>query len=360
MRLDTGGAYKEAKSQFRAMGIATETTLATRQHALNDIMEMYRPNSRVERTLQWGADKFQLVNLLAPWTDWGKTAASMVASSEMLRAARAVTEGKATKKQIANLAESGIDSHMAERVWKGFQESGEVRGGVHLPNTADWSDITARRAFEGAVGREADIAIITPGQEKPLWISHPVLGVFGQFKSFTAASTQRLLLANLQRHDAQTLQGLIFSIGLGMMSYKLNAVFGGSPTSERPQDWIKEAISRGGLLGWLEEGNALAAKASGGKLDIYRAIGADKPLTRYASRSALDQLLGPTSGKIDSLLKVTSAAGRGEWSESDTKALRRLMIAQNLFYVRRLFDQVEASANSHFNVPHQEPKTKPH
>jgi hypothetical protein len=34
-----------------------------------------------------------------------------------------------------------------------------------------------------------------------------VLGVFGQFKSFTAASTQRLLLANLQRHDAQTLQG---------------------------------------------------------------------------------------------------------------------------------------------------------
>jgi hypothetical protein len=75
-----------------------------------------------------------------------------------------------------------------------------------------------------------------------------------------------------------------------MMSYKLNAVFGGSPTSERPQDWIKEAISRGGLLGWFEEGNALAAKASGGKLDIYRAIGADKPLTRYASRSALDQL----------------------------------------------------------------------
>jgi hypothetical protein len=94
MRLDTGGAYKEAKAQFRAMGIATETTLATRQHALNDITEMYRPNSRVERTLQWGADKFQLVNLLAPWTDWGKTAASMVASSEMLRAARAVTEAR--------------------------------------------------------------------------------------------------------------------------------------------------------------------------------------------------------------------------------------------------------------------------
>lgn len=358
MGLDKTGAWKEAKAQFRAMGIATETTLATRQHALNDITELYRPNSRLERTLQWGADKYQLVNLLAPWTDWGKTAASMVAGSEMLRAARAVSEGKATKRQITNLAESGIDGHMAERIWKSFQEGGEVRNGVHLPNTADWKDLTARRAFEGAVGREADIAIITPGQEKPLWISHPVIGVFGQFKSFTAAATQRLLIANLQRHDAQTLQGLIFSIGLGMLSYKLNAVFGGSPTSDRPQDWLKEAISRGGLLGWFEEGNALAAKASGGKLDIYRAIGADKPLTRYASRSALDQLLGPTSGKIDSLLKVTSAAGRGEWAESDTKALRRLMIFQNLFYLRRVFDQVEAGANQHFNVPHQEPKTK--
>jgi hypothetical protein len=39
--------------------------------------------------------------------------------------------------------------------------------------------------------------------------------VIGQFKSFTAAATQRILIANLQRADAQTLQGLMFSMGSG-------------------------------------------------------------------------------------------------------------------------------------------------
>jgi hypothetical protein len=217
-----GDEWKQAAKQFRAMGIATESVIAQRHHAMNDIMENYRPNSRLERTLQVGADKFQFANLLAPWTDWGKINASMVAGAEILRAAKAATERTATKKQIASLAESGIDGHMAEKIWAEFSRdgSGEVVNGVHLPNTDRWQSRSARDAFEGAVGREADIAIVTPGQEKPLWLSNPIISVIGQFKSFTAAATQRILIANLQRADAQTLQGLLFSMGLGMVSYK--------------------------------------------------------------------------------------------------------------------------------------------
>jgi hypothetical protein len=267
-----GAAYKEAKSQFRAMGIGVETILAQRSHALNDVMDAYRPQSRVERSLQWGADKFQLLNLLAPWTDWAKTTASLISSSELLRATRAAVEGKATKRQLRSLGESGIDGAMAERIHRAFEQGGEVRDGVHLPNTGDWTDLAARRAFEGAVAREADIAVVTPGAEKPLWMSQPILSVFGQFKSFTASATQRILIANLQRRDAQVMQGLLFSMGLGMLSYKINSLTGGAPASERPQDWVKEAVSRGNLLGWLEEGNSIASKVTRGGVDIYLAV----------------------------------------------------------------------------------------
>jgi hypothetical protein len=344
-------AWQEAGRQYRAMGIAVESVLASRHHALTDTLDTYHPQSRVERTMQWATGKFQFINLLAPWTDFAKINASMVAGSELLRATAAASGGKATARQLRTLGESGIEPHMAARIYKAFQDGGEIRDGVHLPNTADWTDAEARRVFEGAVARDADIAVVTPGQEKPLWMSHPLLSVFGQFKSFTAAATERVLISNLQRRDAQVLQGMIFSMGLGMLSYKLNSLTGGQPVSDKPQDWIKEAISRGNLLGWFEEGNALASKATRGGVDIYRLIGADKPLSRYASRSAMDQILGPTAGKIGGIIQGVQAVARpSEWNEADSKAIRRLVAGQNTVYLRLLFDQVEKAGNNAFGI----------
>lgn len=349
--------WKEAGRQYRAMGIAVESVLASRHHALTDTLDTYHPQSRIERSMQWATGKFQFVNMLAPWTDFAKINASLVAGSEILRAVKAASEGKATARQLRTMGESGIEPHMADRIAKAFDEGGEVRDGVHLPNTANWTDAEARRVFEGAVARDADIAVVTPGQEKPLWMSHPILSVIGQFKSFTAAATERVLISNLQRRDAQVLQGMIFSMGLGMLSYRINSLTGGNPVSDKPQDWIKEAVSRGNLLGWFEEANAMASKMSRGGVDIYRLIGADKPLSRFASRSAMDQLLGPTAGKIGSIIGAASAASKpSDWKESDSKALRRLIAGQNVFYVRRLFDQVEASGNNAFGI---EMKHKP-
>jgi hypothetical protein len=148
-----GDEWKQAAKQFRAMGIATESVIAQRHHACPTSWTITGRNSRLERTLQFGADKLQFANLLAPWTDWGKINASMVAGAEILRAAKAATERTATKKQIAQLAESGIDGHMAEKIWAEFSRegAGEVINGVHLPNTDRWQNRSARDAFEGAV-----------------------------------------------------------------------------------------------------------------------------------------------------------------------------------------------------------------
>lgn len=349
--------WDKFKTQMRAVGIGIETSTNARQHALDDVTDVYKPGSRFERGLQMVNDRFFIANLLAPLTDIQKTIAAHVSVSEILRTAKAAAEGKATKKQLGNLAESGIDQQMAGRIWEQFQNGGTVTDGVHLPNTADWTDKAAADALNGAVARDVDIAVVTPGQEKPLWMSHPVLSVLGQFKAFTAASTERILVANLMRRDAHALSGLVASVGLGMLSYKLNSFFGGQETSARPQDWIKEGISRGGVLGWFEEGNAMASKMTRGGVDIYRMIGADKPLSRFASRSTLDMLLGPTAAKISALSKVTGAAASRDWTEADTTALRRLMAFQNLVYLRGLFNQAEGGLNGYFGVPHREPST---
>lgn len=348
---ETWEALKKQGREFRAFGIGVETATAARQRSIDDIAEMYRSQSRFERALEYANDKFFLANLLAPYTDFQKRVAASVASANILRAIEQTVAGKASARQTRLLGESNINPALADKIWREFQAAGEVIDGVHIPNTGDWRARDAIAAFRGAVARDVDIAVVTPGQEKPLWMSNPVWGVLGQFKTFMASSTQRIMIANLQRHDAAALQGLVFSVGLGMLAYRIHTLAAGAPVSERPQDWIKEGLSRSGVMGWLEEGNAIASKGTRGAVDIYRLIGADKPLSRYANRNTADLVLGPTWGKIQNLMRVTGAAGAGEWTEGDTHALRLLMGTQNLLYTRMLFDQAEKGFNSAFGVP---------
>lgn len=341
---------KEALREARVAGIAIDTFTANRHHELAGIADGYHPNSPLERTLQWGADKFQLVNGLAYWTDLAKTIAMTVNSQNLYRAVKSAAAGTATKKQMMELGSANIPPALYEKIAAQYEKSGQKVDGVLLPNTADWTAET-REAFEGALSRNVNINVVTPGLDKPLFMSDPTWAVLTQFKSFTAAAHNRILIANLQRADAQTLQGVVSSLALGMVSYKFNAIVGGSPTSDRPQDWIKEAAARGSLFGWLEEGNALSSKMTRGGLDMYRLIGSDKPLSKYAGRTVADQLLGPTFGKLMDLASITGSTASRDWSASDVKAMRRFIPAQNLFYLRGLFNQVEQGADNAFGIP---------
>jgi hypothetical protein len=64
---------------------------------------------------------------------------------------------------------------VAERIAEQYRVSGTLIDGVLLPNTQAWTDAAARTAFEGALAREANIAVVTPGLDKPLFFNDPVL-----------------------------------------------------------------------------------------------------------------------------------------------------------------------------------------
>lgn len=341
----------EALEQAKRMGITADTIAASRHHEFSGLAEAYVPQSPVERTLQWAADKFNIVNLLGPWTDINKSLVMAAVSPDIYRASKAWMTGTATARQLRALGESNIAPEMRPRIVEQYEQHSNEVDGHRLPNTADWTDPGARQAFEAAIARDADISIVTPGLDKPSYFSNPMAAMLLQFKSFTAAATTRIMLANLQRRDAEVLSGLVSSLAFGMLSYKLASIASGEPTSDRPQDWIKEAMSRGNVLGWLEEANTMASKVTRGGVDIYRLIGADKPLSKFASQSIGEQLMGPTMGKIDALAKVISAASAGDMTASDTHALRRVIATNNLFYLRRAFDEAEDHFNHAFGIP---------
>lgn len=342
--------FAVARSQYKAMGIAIETQLSARMNDAYAMVDVYRSSSKFERALGAASDAYFNATLLGPWTDMGKTITAVVSGNEIFRAAKAAAEGSASAKTIEKLAASGIDQQMAGRIWRQFEKGGEVIDGTFLPNTADWTDAGARTAFEGAVGRDADMAILTPGQEKPLWMNHPIASLLGQYKSFAAAATERYLIAGLQRSDAQALSGLMAGVTAGMMSYAIYQLTTGRDLSENPADWIREGMIRSGALGWFEEGRGFAERLTGGVADPYRLIGSNRPSSRYASRSALSQLLGPTWSKIEGIGLASGNAVQGNWSAADTRRLRRVVAFNNLFYVRSLFDRVESSVNGLLGV----------
>ena len=349
---------KEVIRQMQVMKIVHETQSAMRHHELNGITEPYANGSPVERTLQYGADKMQLLNLMAPQTDILKAIAGTVASTGIYRAAKRAAAGKATKTDLLQLGQANIRPDLYEHIVEQYEKSGNEIDGHMLPNTEAWTHPEARAAFEAAVQRDVNLSVVTPGIDKPAFLSQPVFAVLTQFKSFTAAATTRILVANLQRSDAHTLQGLIASLGFGAMAYYVHAVATGQPLSSNPSDWAKEAVSRGNLLGWLDEANTLTSKMTRGRVDMYRAIGATKPLSRDAGRTAVENLLGPSFGKMANLTRVTGAMATGDVNAGDLNAVRRLVPYQNLWFLNRALTEVEKNVGNSVGIKQPQPRAQ--
>jgi len=341
-----------ARQSMKDMGVGIDSAIGHLSHQWGDVIDNHMPGSKFERALAWAADKSMMVNLHGPWTDGMKTVAGTVAGAEFLRTAERFAGSTQTAKDTERMALAGIDATMATRIWKAYKDGGgqEFGTGTHVANTADWKDTQARDVFSSAVARSADQAVLTPGMEKPLWMSGPVVSLLGQYKSFVAAAHEKILISNLQQMDGRTLQGLVASLGMGMISYRAYTLWSGAPTSERPQDWIKEGISRSAILGWFTELNSMQAKFTGGSTDMFRAIGADHPLSRRQSNSALSELLGPTYSKMEGIAGGVNDAFHGTWTAMDTHKMRQAIFLQNLFAVRRLLDAAEDGFNESMGV----------
>lgn len=333
--------FRAAAEEVKLAGTALDLVLDTRVAQMADIVDDYGRLSKFERGLQAATEKFGLVSLMAPWNAAMKQFSGVITQTRLLQAIKGYGELRPGSRELERLAWLGIDENGAQRIAAQFSQHGKVEEGVWWANTAAWTDGEAVNAFRAAIVKEVDKTIVTPGQDKPLWMSTELGKLVGQFKTFSLVSTQRVALAALQDRDAATLNGALLGVGLGMAAYTVHAAVSGRDLSDDPKRWAVEGIERSGMLAWLPE-----VVNTGGKM--VGLAGSSK----YQSRSATEALLGPTLGSgLDTTLRVTSAAGRGDWAAGDTAALRRLVPMQNLFYLRRLFDQAEAGINETLGVP---------
>lgn len=339
--------FRLAANELKAAGTALDMVLDSRAMALADITDDFGRHSKFERGLSSMSSRFGLVSVMAPWNAAAKQFTGMITMTNMLTAVQKVAAGTASQKEITSLAASGIDLDMAVRIARQYEKYGTRQSNVLLAKAADWDDALAREAFRTAVVRDVDRVIVSPGQDKPLWMSTELGKTISQFQSFSVASVQRTMLAGLQQRDAATLNGVLVMLALGALTYKVKMDGAGRETSDKPSVWAVEAFDRSGLVGWLMEVNNVAEKVTRGTVGLSAITG--EQVSRYASRNVTSSLLGPTVGTVQDILDVTGAAVSGEFQKRDARKLRQLIPAQNLFYLRGLFNQLEEAATE--NLP---------
>jgi hypothetical protein len=97
------------------------------------------------------------------------------------------------------------------------------------------------------------------------------------------------------------------------------------------------------------DANAVVEKATRGHIGASYFTG--KPISRYASRNVAGAFLGPSVDAVSDIFQVSGSIFAGDTTQADIHKVRKLLPANNLFYVRSLFDRVEKMTGSALNLP---------
>lgn len=331
-------------------GAATDMALDSRIVEIADVLDDYGRYSKFERGVEYATRKLGVVSLMSPWNQVMKEFVGTITQHRTLEAITGIVEGKAVKKaEIERLAHLGIDSGMAKRIYDQFTTHGS-KGKVWLASTDKWTDGLARDTYYNMMIKEIDKAIVTPGLDRPLWLSSELGRIVGQFKSFSFASTQRVLMSGLQQRDMAALNGALLLVALGTLSYYTKAQIGGWKTPKTWDQWLVHGFDRSGLTAWFFDAHAIVDKLSRGHVSLYTLTGSPPPEV-WATQNFVSALLGPTGGALFEAGGVVGNILSGEFDQSDAKTIKRWLFFQNVFYLKKLFDVAAESTASALGVP---------
>ena len=328
--------FQVSAAEGKRYGIGVDALMGGRSQIIADIADYTRGGTAFERAVSTARDNFGRINLMDYWTTAVKQLHVVTMQNSVIDD---LLKGKIDKR----LSRLGIDDGNASAIGEQLKKYAEKVDGVWLSNARNWDSPELEQIWGAALRKESDRVIVVPGQEKPLFMSTPMGKTILQFRSFMFASTQRMFIASLQAQDHNPLGGVLMLTTLGMMSYAFKQKDAGREIADDPTELVVEGIDRSGVLGGIMEINNTMEKISSNNFGLRPLLGVDLPAARFASRSIADGLLGPTFGSgIDTTVRVVNAGlGEDDWTESDTRALRRLIPGQNLTFIRNGFDKVE-------------------
>ncbi|SOC92471.1 hypothetical protein SAMN05216358_2622 [Rhizobium sp. AN5] len=350
-----------SKKEAQLAGAISEKILASRMASMAELTDPYAANSPFERFLENMTTGFTRMTGLLHWDDFQKTLSSRMVQNRILANAETAARSGFSSlpaKERAYMGYLGIGGQKAEDIGRLYASHGEASEGVRVANTEAWGDepisAAARRAYRAAINKDVDSIIVTKGVgDVPLFASTPVGRAILQFKSFSIASNQRVLIRGLQEDKSRLVGGIVGMATIGAFVYALKQIEAGRELSDNPGTWAMEGLDRSGIFAiGFEANNALEKLGVPGLYvgasALFPNSSQKQPASRYATRSVVGGLLGPTyelSSDAISLAGLGIANAKGAvtgdapgMAESDVSTMRRLTPFASLPYWRWLID----------------------
>ncbi|MGB1214964.1 MAG: hypothetical protein ACPG4X_16470 [Pikeienuella sp.] len=327
-----------AAKDMTELGSAADWWLNSRAIAIADMFDPYGQGTRMEKMLSKGAAGFSQATGMVAWNAGWKSVGGAMVASKMAKAADRMLANTATKSDRLTLAANGIDGSMADRIARQIGKHGDKDGEMWLPRGQNWDDREAFEAFRRAMGREMDVMIVTPGQDLPLAFSTETGKFFLQFKSFAFSAHHRILLAGIQRSDADVLAQVVTAIVMGGLVSNIKASLAGKEPKEGAAFW-EDAVDRSGLAGWLMMPYTLQGALTGGKTML-----GGEQVSRYQSRSFMQGMTGPSVDMAVGLVEAGNAFASDNASYRDVRKIMRLAPGNNLTWLLGLTQKIEDAA----------------
>ncbi|WP_156385343.1 MULTISPECIES: hypothetical protein [unclassified Aureimonas] len=129
----------------------------------------------------------------------------------------------------------GVDEAQWSRVADQVKRYGFDENGVPVANTEAWTDQTAKRIFYAAVLKDVRSTIVAKGvADVPVFAHKPIGRALLQFKTFSLASNQRVLMRGLQEDKSNLVGGIVAMTAMGAFTYWLKQMEAGRDVSSNP------------------------------------------------------------------------------------------------------------------------------
>lgn len=330
---------KLAKEDIKRMGVGLDMLTSGRMRAIATMDEIPGVGGKFEHGMEELASGFGNISMMNQWNSFWKQFTGVLATDRIGQmSSRSWSKLKASERQ--QLAWLGIDEAKFKGIAEQFRKHGTKEGPFNVANIASWDHGPARDLM-AAVNKEADTLIITPGKgDAPLLAKTDVGKTLFQFQSFTAAATNRMLLANIAQRDMRVVQGLWMGVVIGGLSAYIKDTINGRSVkwANDPAQIIARGIRQSGTLGLIAQipadmATSAMAKEPIGKAAVQAIPGVDVPAERLV-RSAGNVATNLQKGKLGQAAE--SAAG--------------MLPYQNLFYLRMLLNEMDDGERSALGI----------
>tara|TARA_R110002020_G_scaffold324215_1_gene539958 strand:- start:78 stop:3398 length:3321 start_codon:yes stop_codon:yes gene_type:complete len=272
--------WKSTVAENQLSGTGTDLHLQSTVLQLAGMQNLPPRFSRPEKITGYLSNAYFMFNLLSPWNHWIKNVTGTVIQHKLVGDALLLTGRKSGSKIKAQerFNKGGLSQADATYIATQWEKHGDVVQGVNILNTHLWDNAPRLRNLRAAIAKDVDTTIVTPSAgDMPLWAHNQWGRLAAQYKSFSIAAANKVLIPALQYKDSHQLMGLLMMVYIGGTVSSLRSKMNNAPGPENVEQFVVDGIDQSGVLGWFFQANNMLEAVSDNEIGLRPTLGQSPP-----------------------------------------------------------------------------------